>query len=928
VPPDPPTPGLSGPGPSLLGRGVVVPPGADVPPAWRDAPRVRIDEAVLAEPGPTVERLHERWATRRPVVVELGVDAAALREPETDHREPWQVGPGRDLGRDRLQFLVWTNNWDARTGEPVWWWGRKAARLGALPGSSGVDRPDVVLADGRPAFVDGGPRGGVDPDDPRLGGAAVIHAETVEAGSLRPARHRPPGAILAADQLAAVAHAAGPARIIAPAGSGKTRVLTERLRHLLADRGYEPATVTAVAFNKRAADELVDRTSGLGAHVRTINALGLAVLTGTLGGPAPARRPTVIDEYEVRRLLDGLLDVRRQANTDTLAPYLEGLAAIRIGLRDPAEVEAAMPDAAGLTELWPRFRSALDRVGAVDFDDQVERAIRVLLTEPARRTAAQRRCRHLLVDEFQDLAPAHLLLLRLLAAPAFDVFGVGDDDQVIYGFAGATPSYLIDFDRWFPGATHHALETNYRCPAAVVRGATELLSYNDRRIAKTIRARPDAPEGRLRVEAVDSARMAEVAVAEVTAALDAGRHPRELAVLARVNSALLPVQLALDDAGVAVDHPLDARALERTGIRTALAWLRLGCEPAVIARGDVLETIRRPSRRVSRNVVDMLTKRPRTSVGEIRRLAGRLSGGDVTKLTGYADDIEAVAEAAGRSAAAGLAAVRTTVGLASAMDTLDASRAEADRSSHGDDLRALEQVAALHPEAATFPAWLAERLGRPAVADAARVTLSTVHRVKGREWPVVIIYGAHAEAFPHRLATDVEEERRVFHVAVTRAGDDALVLTDREAPSPFAAELTSSRPRRTLRGRAPGGAEGSAAAGPSGRTAAKRVAAADTVGKAADGRVTRAALASARAVVDPPVDPELWEVLRAWRRELAERNGVPAYVVLSDADLRGVAQRAPATLVELRQCRGLGPTKLERYGDELLATLDAALGRR
>lgn len=910
---------------TVLGRGVVVAAGAPAPAEWRDAPRVVVDDAALAAPSRVVDELHGQWVGRRPVVIELGVPAASLREPQRDAREPWEVGHGFELTRERLHFLVWANTWDARGGEPVWWWGHKAARLGARLGGPA----DVLLPDGVPAYIDGGPRGTLDPGV--VAGTAVVHRESVEAGLLLPARYRSPSAELAPDQLAAVSHRGGAARIIAPAGSGKTRVLTERLRHLLGDRGWEPASVTAVAFNKRAADELVARTDGLGAHVRTINALGLAVLTGGLGRPGPRRRSRVLDEAEVRRVLDGLVDVRRQANTDALAPYLEGLSAIRIGLRDPDEVEAALPDAVGLAAVWPAYRDALDRAGAVDFDDQVERAIRVLLTQPDVRAAAQRRCRHLLVDEFQDLAPAHLLLLRLLAAPAYDVFGVGDDDQVIYGYAGATPSYLIDFHRWFPGAGVHALEVNYRCPTTVVTAARRLLTYNERRIAKSIRAPDGAPAGRLDVRAVNAAAMAKAAVNEVSASLHEGWSPQDLVVLARVNSALLPVQVALSHADIPTNRPLDRRVLDRTGVRTALAWLRLGLGPGDITRADATETIRRPSRRISRNVADMVTKRPHTSVHDIRRLAERLTGGDVDKLRGYAADIEAVAAAVPRGTAAVLAAVRTRVGLGQAMDTLDASRAEADRSSHGDDLRALEQAAALHPEPATFGEWLADHLTPGDPEPGPVVTLSTVHRVKGLEWPVVIVFGAHDEAFPHRLATDVEEERRVFHVAITRASRATIVLADDAHPSPFAAELDGSRPRVPVRGRTapapvtggslPGDRRGrdSGEAGRGGRRGGG-----DAVTGAGVDQV-RSSTARTRGGSDADaVDPALWEALRTWRREVAARDAVPAYVVLSDADLRGVAARRPCTLVELRQCRGFGPTRLERYGDELLAVVEAA----
>ena len=147
-----------------------------------------------------------------------------------------------------------------------------------------------------------------------------------------------------------------------------------------------------------------------------------------------------------------VFEVRRQANTDTVLPYIDALSAVRLGLTSPATVEEQIPDAVGLADGFDAYREALAEAGAVDFDEQIYRAIEILLRDPEARSAAQSRCRHLLVDEFQDLNPAHMLLIRLLCAPAYDCFGVGDDDQVIYGYAGATPEYLINFEDYFPGA--------------------------------------------------------------------------------------------------------------------------------------------------------------------------------------------------------------------------------------------------------------------------------------------------------------------------------------------------------------------------------------------------------------------------------------------------------------------------------------------
>ena len=146
------------------------------------------------------------------------------------------------------------------------------------------------------------------------------------------------------------------------------------------------------------------------------------------------------------------------------------------------------------------------------------------------------------------------------------------------------------------------------------------------------------------------------------------------------------------------------------------------------------------------------------------------------------------------STAAALRTVREQVGLDESMDVLDSSRREADRSTHADDLLALESVASLHPETATFETWLRELLTRPQVRGEV-VLLSTIHKMKGREWDRVIVFGASEGLLPHRLSDDEEGERRVFHVAITRARHQAVILADVEAPSVFLDELEGQQQR-------------------------------------------------------------------------------------------------------------------------------------
>ena len=873
------------PGPPALGRGVVVRDGAPVPGPWADAPVVTVDEAAVEDPRDVVGRLHAAWAGREPVVVALAVDPAAFRDPQSWPSEPWTVGARFEPWLDRLHFLVWANNYDARGGaEPVWWWGRKAARIGAS--LDGPADADVVLPDGRPAWVDGGPRRPFD----GLGAVAVVHAESVELERLSVVPGVvAPTAVLAPDQLAAVAHGSGAARIIAPAGSGKTRVLTERLRHLLVDRGFERETTMAVAYNKKAQLELEERCADFSPRVRTLNSLGLSLLT-----EAGGRSPALLEDREVRRIVEDLVPrQQRRVNTDPLGPYLEGLSLIRLGLRDPAEVEEGRDDVPGLAAAFLPYRKRLAEMGAVDFDEQVYAAVELLLSDGGFRRRAQAGFRHLLVDEFQDLTPAHVVLLRLLATPALDVFGVGDDDQVIYGHAGADPAFLVDFERLFPGAADHPLQVNYRCPEAVVDAARHLVSYNDRRVDKEIRPGPsadvaaDALVVRQHRPEDGAAALAEV----VKGWLDEdGVAPAGIAVLTRVNSLLLAPHVALVEAGVPVDSVLRPDVMERTGVRAALAYLRIGADTDHIDGSDVVEVYRRPSRGFPQWFPKWL--RGRLSLDRLMGISEKIEDPKVAaKVVALVDDLRVVTAAVqtGTTREA-LAVIKDRVGLGGAMGMLDSSHAGAGGSSHLDDLEALEQVAALHPDAASFEPWLRSVFHREATADG--VTLSTIHRVKGREWDRVVVFGVTAGLVPHRLAIDVEEERRVLHVAITRGRHRVAVLADSSRPSPFLTEFDGSAPR------------------------GHRVVLAEPETVLRVAAVVRAAGAAL------PEDDEATDLLRAWRLERSKRDKVPAYVVLPDKYLKGIAAARPRTLQALRLLPGIGPTKLELYGEEILAVME------
>jgi DNA helicase-2/ATP-dependent DNA helicase PcrA len=873
----------------VFGRSVLVAPGAPAPEAWSGCRRVSLDSENLAQ---VLETLELAFLARTPLVIEIDPE---WRPPaaEVQSAPVWSLDPGFSFPAERLVHAATSNSVDARRGEPVWAWSGSAVAMGARPGGPA----DVILPDGRPAFIDGGPLRFAEAGSEGVPAAVVVPATAVEHGRLWAyAGNEEPGG-LAEDQLAAVTHPGGSARIIAPAGSGKTRVLTERARHLLKAWRIPPSALSLVAFNKRAAEEIRARTTDLpGLQIRTLNSLGLAILSGS-GRFGGGRSVETIDEPAVRRILEDLVSFPRRANTDPAAAWLEALSAVRLGLKSPERVESEFQgDVDGLAEVFDRYRAALEERRVVDFDEQIYRAVEILLTNPEVRSRARLACRILLVDEFQDLTPAHLLLLRLLSGPAGSVFGVGDDDQTIYGYAGASPRWLIDYGSYFKGAGSHLLRVNYRCPPAVTTAARTLLTHNRARIPKDIVSPGNraptvgaaTPGGDLRTEIYDDPVASTVEA--VRRSLGLGALPAAVAVLSRVNSSLAPIQLSLQEAGVPVNRAVDARFLERTGVRAALAWLSLATNPGRLRAPEVSFTARRPPRALSPKVIEWMSEQ--RSVERLRALAERLGERDALKVNNYADDIERLVEVGRDGTTEGiLRCLRDEIGLAAAIAALDSEHRRLDRSPQTDDLDALIAIGALHPDPAGFGAWLREGLSRPGNPEG--VTLATIHAVKGREWDHVVVHDASAGMVPHRLASDIEEERRVFHVALTRCRLSSTVVAG-AAPSPFLEELVTEW--------VPG----------------------SVVPQLGPPRPAPNGLA--RPAARSPQTEGAFNLLRAWRLDKARSEGRPAYTVFHDTTLEAIAASGARSLGELAQIKGVGPAKLENYGDEILAVLDSAAG--
>ena len=535
-----------------------------------------------------------------------------------------------------------------------------------------------------------------------------------------------------------------------------------------------------------------------GVHIRTLNSLGLWVLTRHRGRP-----PALLEERDARRLVESLLPGRRarRANIDPIGPYLEGLASVRLGLRDPDEVEASRDDVPGLAELFPAYRAALAERGAVDFDEQVYGADR---GAARRRGVPPRRCSAragTCSSTSSRTSPRRTCCCSGCSrCPTLDVFGVGDDDQCIYGHAGADPAFLIDYDTLFPGAGQHALHVNYRCPVDVVDGASTLLGYNHRRIPKSIVAGPTNDDAAGHAGGPTSTRRttAPRALAETVQGwlADPAVEPSSIAVLARVNSLLLAPHVGLHAAGVPIASVLTPDVLDphRPARRARLPAHRH--QPRWV----------RPSRR--RRDPAATDPRPAAVVpGAPRRAAPRgPSAPSPGSPTGW------VTRTPPRCSPSPTTCACSSTPAASGDDPrAPRGRPRRRRSRCGDEhARPDRQRAGVEPP--RRPRRPARRRRPPPrrrhvrgagcvaafqrEADPGGVTLSTIHRVKGREWDRVAVFGVSDGIMPHRLAEDVEEERRVLHVAITRGRHRVTVLADRSRRSPFLDELAGRAPHR------------------------------------------------------------------------------------------------------------------------------------
>jgi DNA helicase II / ATP-dependent DNA helicase PcrA len=682
------------------------------------------------------------------------------------------------------------------------------------------------------------------------------------------------------EQRAAVIAPPGPVCILAGAGTGKTRAITHRIAYRILTGGVAARHVLAVTFTARAAAEMRARLAALGVtgvQARTFHAAALRQV-----------------RYFAPRLLDGrpmpdLIDSK--VRLVTLAAARVGLRADRASARDlageiewaksslvePAEYAVAAAKAlrdtpyepAKVAEVFAAYEQVKRGAGVIDFEDMLRAAVWGIEEHADVAEQIRAQYRHFVVDEYQDVNPLQQRLLEAWLGGRDDVTVVGDASQTIYSFTGATSDYLVNFPRQRRGAVVVRLVRDYRSTPQVV-GLANAVIRQARGLEARLRLklegqRPAGPEPDLRIFADEPAEAAAVAD-RCRQLIDGGTPAREIAILFRTNAQSEAYEKALAEAGVPYVVQGAERFFERSEVRQAMAALRAAARSApddVPLVPAVVEALA---------AVGWLPQQPPPG-GAARERWEALAA-----LVQLAEEFSAPAagEVSGQSR------------------TLPAFCDELQR-------RAVQQHA-------------------PAVEG---VTLASLHSAKGLEWDAVFLVGLADGTLPTpyaRTPDQLEEERRLLYVGVTRARE-WLWLSYGSARSPGGRQR---RPCRFLPQLDRSGGDGPAGALGDRRAERRRSQVVScrvcgaTLLAGADRKLGRC------AGCPSDLDEELFGRLREWRVRVAAGQKVPAYVVFTDATLVALAERRPTRPQDLLAIAGIGPRKLDLYGEAVLALVDGA----
>ena len=594
------------------------------------------------------------------------------------------------------------------------------------------------------------------------------------------------------EQKEAVLHAKGPLLVLAGAGSGKTRVITHRLARLI-ETGADPRSIVAVTFTNKAAEEMRERVRRLvGApaslcFVGTFHSWALRFVRRHAAAAGLPARFAIADAADQLALVKEAM-AELQLSDQVLPP---GSVRARISHAKNALITAerfaeTRTDFAGerIARVYLLYEKKLAAAGALDFDDLIVRAVRLLKERPDVLAAERRRVRHLLIDEYQDTNGSQDALIKLLGEGAESLCAVGDEDQAIYRWRGAEVEHILRFDEDFPGARIVPLETNYRSTSGILGAAVAVVANNRRRRPKNLRA-ARGTGARVRLARYEEDRQETEAVARAIA--EGGRPARDIAILYRTNAQSRPFEEELLRRRIPYVVVGGMKFYERAEVKDVLAYVRLAVRP----EDDLAfrRVVNVPARGIGTASLDRLREAASAGGRSLWEASGEPPPGVADRarvsLARFRSLVEDLAEKArSYSPAALIEYALEATGYAALYEGSQEREDETRRENLQELVNAAREFERRNAEGASVAEYC-DTVSLATDADAevsggGAVTLSTLHAAKGLEFPAVFLVGLEEGYLPHGESREdpeeLEEERRLLYVGMTRAKDD-LTLT-------------------------------------------------------------------------------------------------------------------------------------------------------
>ncbi|HVS84165.1 MAG TPA: UvrD-helicase domain-containing protein [Gaiellaceae bacterium] len=626
-------------------------------------------------------------------------------------------------------------------------------------------------------------------------------------------------------QREAVLTTEGPLLVIAGAGSGKTRVLTRRIAHLLGAVGVKPNEILAITFTNKAAAEMRERVEHLvgpparAAWVMTFHSACGRILRREAERLGYRSTFTIYDQADqvrlVKRCLEELERDPKRFTPRGIHSQISNAKNQLVGPKEYSERVASFYDQT-VAEVYELYQRRMHAANAVDFDDMLYLTVEALERFPDARTKWQKAFRYVLVDEYQDTNHAQYRLLQLLADQHRNVFAVGDPDQSIYAFRGADIRNVLEFERDFPGAKTIALEQNYRSTQNILDAANGVIRHNRERKEKNLWSELGEGDPVRVVEVEDEHAEARYVAAEIALLVEQGYSGSEVAVFYRTNAQSRVLEDILVRQGIAYQVIGGPRFYERAEIKDLIAYLQVIDNPY-----DVVSLLR-------------IANRPRRGIGDtsLARLATWADQREISLWEAMAEAENAGVGAAPQKALKAFRGVleslmsaaqeyevpeliETVLERSGYLEALEAERT-IEAQGRMENLQELVSVAREWREQAqeaTLSSFLQEvslYSDQDAIrGDGSLVTLMTLHNAKGLEFRAVYMIGMEEGIFPHSRSIEeqgIEEERRLAYVGMTRAMERLTLLhassrmlyggRDHNLPSRFLDEIPDSHVER------------------------------------------------------------------------------------------------------------------------------------